>query len=94
MTSNDKQPAANNTVNSNWYTAASANVASSSPVTRKWTYTPVKQASYVTLDPVDEPEVTTVRGSFSPVTPVKKPAVKVQKKAERLVNQGWETVDW
>lgn len=96
LTSSDK-PANNSTVNNDWYTATS--VASSSPVTKKWSYTPVKQSTYVTLDAADEEEdddseVTTFRGSFSPVVSVKKPTAKVQKKTERLVNQGWETVDW
>ena len=82
-----------NTTNTDWYTASSR-VASASPVTRKWSYTPAKQQStYVNLEPASKPEVKTVRGSFGPLED--KPVdVQPTKRVDQNVNAGWETVDW
>lgn len=63
-----------------------------SPVTRKWQYSPVKQASYVSVsNEIPESDqkqaVTTFRGEFAPVA-------EASSADEKLVNEGWETVNW
>ena len=41
--------------NQNWSSGPTVNVASAAnPVTKKWNYTPIKQASYVSVEPDEE----------------------------------------
>lgn len=63
-----------------------------SPVTRKWVYSPVKQASYVALDDVEEAPITTIHGSFTPVESDNAAVTTTDDSAS--VNSGWNTVQW
>ena len=62
--------------------------AAASPVTKKWTYSPVKQASYESVDASEAPEMKTIRGQL------RVPAKPVKKTTETNVNQHWKSVDW
>lgn len=63
-----------------------------SPVARKWVYSPVKQASYASLDEANPSPVTTIRGSFDPVE--NDNPVQSNSNDSSTVNSGWKTVQW
>ncbi len=66
-----------------------AATASTSPVTKRFAYTAIKQVNYETE--AEEPVVKTIRGKFAPIKKVSKQPAAPQ---QRMVNQGWETVEW
>ena len=80
------------TLNKDWSNTPAVSVAANSPVTKKWDYSPVKQASYVSVVPVEaEPAIRTIRGKFA--------AVDAARNTESSnngtsANQGWKTVQW
>jgi hypothetical protein len=64
------------------------------PVRRVWSYSPVKQASYVSLADEDKNEATelvTYRGTLTRVTEADP---EQQPEPTRKVNVGWESIDW
>ncbi len=80
---------AKNPANRNWtdVPVVNSSVADSSPVTRKWNYNPVRQASYVSISDDVAPAPRTIRGQFSPLESQAEPETK-------LMNEGWQTVQW
>ena len=84
-------------INRNWSNVPVVDIADKSPVTRKWSYSPVKQASYVSLDEEESqqsPVVTMVRGSFAPISKAKAQRDTVNQNDNSKVNSGWKTVQW
>ena len=77
-------------INRDWSSVPVLDVAEKSPVTRKWAYTAVKQAAYVSLDEQKEDSsVSVYRGSFAPV----KDADEAKTQPAKM-NAGWKTVQW
>ena len=82
-------------VNRDWSDIPVVDVADRSPVTRKWAYSPIKQAAYVSLDDQENRKIKIHHGSFSPVR--QDLASKSRKRDENTsseVNSGWKTVQW
>ena len=74
--------------NRSWSNVPVTSVASTANVvTKKWTYSPIRQASYVSVDHENDLEFKTIRGNF-------KSSSTTENKANVPVNQAWQTVDW
>jgi hypothetical protein len=78
--------------NRDWSSVPVTSVAAKSPVTKRFAYTAIKQVNYVTADDAT-PKAKTVRGKFSPVKSAVTPVAE-KPETEKVVNQGWETVQW
>lgn len=74
--------------NQDWNDLPVTSVASASPVTKKWSYSPVKQASYVSVESKEPSKIKTIRGQFR--TPAKSDSTS----SIPNVNQQWESVNW
>lgn len=85
-------PPAQVPTNSNWLTrqapASAPAVATVSPIRERWSYTPVRQASYTA--PVNpEPAASEIHGQFETRRDVQPTAP-----SSRNANAGWQTVSW
>ena len=85
----------NRNVNRDWSDLPVVDVADRSPIVRRWAYSPIKQAAYVSLDKNLEAKLNVHVGSFETIKTQSQDAAESQQPQKSSgVNSGWKTVNW
>jgi len=89
------KPSVDSSVNEGWMNSAPRytppdDLTAQSPVRKRWSYTPVRLASYTTTQAESESGPIRITGEYQPPVPAKNRTASQPRK----VNAGWETVEW